>query len=84
MVVRDVSLCQCAGIGFFIEENNIPAALIDHLCHECEDKNLKPGSTSLRHYEGNMGITGPPTCSLTKPATVICDKHCVNVLVKDD
>jgi primase-polymerase (primpol)-like protein len=38
MVVKDVSLWQCAGIGFFIKENNITAVLIDHLRHECRDK----------------------------------------------
>jgi hypothetical protein len=43
-VVRDVSLRQCAGFGFLIRENNITAALIDHLCHECGDKNLVPAA----------------------------------------
>ena len=82
MVVRDVSLCQCAGIGFFIKENNITVAFIDHLCHESRGK--KPVSSSIRHCDGNMGITGPPHCSCIKPTTVMCDKHCVNVLIKDD
>jgi len=72
------SLCRCAGIVFFIKENNITAPL----CHECRDK--KPGSSSIRHCDGNMGIAGPPHCSCTKPTTVMCVKHCVNVLIKDD
>jgi hypothetical protein len=44
MVVKDVSLCQYAVVGFLIKENNITAALTDHLCRECRDKNLVPAA----------------------------------------
>jgi len=83
MVVRDVFIVPvCWYWIFFVKENNITAALIDFLCHECRNK--RPASSSIRHCDDNMGITGPPHCSCTKPTTVMCDKHCVNVVIRDD
>ena len=52
VVVRDLSLCQCAGIEFFIKVN-VTAALIDHLFRVCGDTNLGP--SSIRHCDSNVG-----------------------------